>query len=187
MNRRKAFKNIIFAGGAISAISPLGLLCQACYPVLKKDEGLSFNDNHEKIIAGIADIIIPTTDTPGAKDAGVGSFIVMMIYDCYPKDVQKSFINGINKIEKKAEDKFNNSFTAIHPAEREKLLKEFEEKTDEQKRKFFQLARELTFLGYFTSEIGATQALNYVQIPGKYDGCRPFENGQKLGRRNLKI
>lgn len=85
-------------------------------------------------IAEIADTIIPATGTPGAKAEGVGPFIVMMIHDCYPKDIQKIFIEGINEVEKSAESKFNKSFIAMHPAERERLLKEFAYETDEQKK-----------------------------------------------------
>jgi hypothetical protein len=179
MNRREALRNFILAGGAISIVSPLGLLSQACNPVSKRSEGLLSNGDSEKIVTEIADTIIPPTDTPGAKAAGVGPFIVMMIHDCYPKDIQKIFMDGINEVEKKAVDDFDKSFTNIHPTERKALLKKFEEETDEQRKKFFQLVRELTFLGYFTSEIGATQALNYVQIPGKYDGCVPLKKKQK--------
>jgi hypothetical protein len=38
---------------------------------------------------------------------------------------------------------------------------------------------ELTCLGYYTSEIGATKALKYVHIPGKYEACIPLQPGQK--------
>jgi hypothetical protein len=44
---------------------------------------------------------------------------------------------------------------------------------------FFQLMCELTYLGYYTSEIGATKALRYVHIPGRYESCIPLEPGQK--------
>ena len=45
---------------------------------------------------------------------------------------------------------------------------------------FFAIARDLTMLGYFTSEVGATQAYEYVQIPGRYDGCVDLKPGQKV-------
>ena len=45
---------------------------------------------------------------------------------------------------------------------------------------FFAIARDLTMLGYFTSEIGATQAYEYIQIPGRYDGCVDLKPGQKV-------
>ena len=44
---------------------------------------------------------------------------------------------------------------------------------------YFTLMKQLTLLGYFTSEIGATQALRYVAVPGKYEGCIPYKKGDK--------
>ena len=44
---------------------------------------------------------------------------------------------------------------------------------------FFRLMKELTLLGYFTSEQGAQQALVYVPVPGRYDGCIDLKPGQK--------
>lgn len=45
---------------------------------------------------------------------------------------------------------------------------------------FFAIARDLTMLGYFTSEVGATQAYEYLAIPGRYDGCVDLKPGQKV-------
>ena len=44
---------------------------------------------------------------------------------------------------------------------------------------YFRMMKELTLLGYFTSEIGCTQALRYVDVPGKYEGCVPYKKGDK--------
>ena len=41
------------------------------------------------------------------------------------------------------------------------------------------MIKQLTLWGYFSSEIGATQALRYVAIPGKYEGCIPYKKGDK--------
>jgi hypothetical protein len=41
------------------------------------------------------------------------------------------------------------------------------------------MIKELTLLGYFTSEIGYTQALRYVETPGRFDPCVPYEPGDK--------
>ena len=44
---------------------------------------------------------------------------------------------------------------------------------------YFRLMKELTLLGYFTSKIGATQALRYIETPGRYEGCIPYKKGEK--------
>jgi hypothetical protein len=40
------------------------------------------------------------------------------------------------------------------------------------------MLKELTLLGYFTSETGYTQALRYAETPGRYDPCVPYEEGE---------
>ncbi len=45
---------------------------------------------------------------------------------------------------------------------------------------FFTIARDLTMLGFFTSEIGATQAYEFVEIPGRYNGCVDLKPGQRV-------
>lgn len=44
---------------------------------------------------------------------------------------------------------------------------------------YFSMIKELTLLGFFTSEPGATQALRYLPVPGKYDPCLPYKKGDK--------
>ncbi len=71
--------------------------------------------------------------------------------------------------------------------QREELLKEIDnEARDYQKTKkaedpnhYFTMVKQLTLLGYFTSEIGATQAQRYIPVPGRYDGCVPYTKGDK--------
>ena len=115
----------------------------------------------------------------------------MMINDCYPEDIQKIFIKGINDVQERSIADHDKSFTEISSPERKTLLNTIEKEAENEQEKnmghagkkdsphFFTLIRELTFLGYFTSEIGATKALNYIEVPGKYDGCVPLKKGQK--------
>lgn len=42
---------------------------------------------------------------------------------------------------------------------------------------FFRMMKELTMLGYFTSEIGSTQVLRYVAVPGRFDPCADYVAG----------
>lgn len=190
MNRREAVRKVTFLlGGAITATS-LSVFTKGCIPIGGEKE-VRFNGSHEATLSEIADTIIPDTGVPGAKAAGVGPFIIMMMKDCYPQEVQKVFIDGLEKVEKDSASRFNRSFITLSRTEREGVLEELKKEAKIQQETnisegikdapphFFQLATELTYLGYFTSEIGATQALNYVHIPGKYEGCVPLKAGQK--------
>lgn len=197
MNRREALKNVAFLTGGAFSVTTLGILFQRCQSESSKEvispgkEGSLFNEENEITIAEIANIIIPDTDIPGAKAAGVGSFIVMMINDCYPDDIQNIFIKGISDVQERSISDYNKSFIEISSPERKTLINTIEEEVENEQKKntghagnrdsphFFTVIRELTFLGYFTSEIGATKALNYIEVPGKYDGCVPLKKGQK--------
>lgn len=188
MDRREALKNFTLLMSAGFSITTLGIT--GCKPGSEQEKETAFNEEHENMLAEIADTIIPDTDTPGAKKAGVGAFIVMMVSDCYPGSTKKVVINGINEIQERSKSEYKKSFISLSLGDRESLLKKMEEEVkdknevseDESKgasARFFKLVRELTLFGYFTSEIGATQALNYVAVPGKYEECTVLEKGQK--------
>nr|WP_294877209.1 gluconate 2-dehydrogenase subunit 3 family protein [uncultured Pedobacter sp.] len=221
MDRREAVRNMAFLmGGALSATT-IGVFLDSCNSPSTKTNGKLFDDNQLKLITEVADIIIPTTSSPGAKAAGVGPFIALMIKDCYPEDAQKAFVKGLDALEEQSKDQFKKSFLEISPAERTELLSKLREETiaatkaeqDKQKEadaqktdpdkaksqtenagfasilpkdkpktepRFFSIIRDLTLLGYFTSEIGATKAMAYVDIPGRYDGCVDLKPGQKV-------
>ena len=188
MNRREALKNFTLLLSAGFSITTLGLT--GCQSGSEQEKETVFNEEHENILAEIADTIIPDTDTPGAKKAGVGSFIVMMMNDCYPESTRKVVIEGVNGVQERSKSDHKKPFISLSFDDRESLLKKMEEevKTENEVWKsgskttspeFFKLVRDLTLFGYFTSEIGATQALSYVAIPGKYEECTILEEGQK--------
>lgn len=216
MDRRDAVKSVAFLlGGALSATT-IGVFLDSCNSPSTKASGKLFSADQEKLITEIADVIIPTTSTPGAKAAGVGPFIALMVRDCYPAAAQKVFVKGLEDLEKQSNDTYKKSFLEISPAQQHELLNKFREatiaavKVDKEKQdkeyenilqkksekespgnamlpkdkskdapQFFAIARDLTLLGYFTSEIGATKAMAYVDIPGRYDGCVDLKPGQK--------
>jgi hypothetical protein len=190
MNRRDAVRRAAFLLGGAITFNSLGAFAEGVMPA----PGLSFDvkslNAQEDLVAEIADTIIPDRkDVPGAKAAGMGPFIVMMIQDCYTSDMQEHFANGLKKIEEVSQSQFKKSFKSLTLKERESIFKMF--KAEAQKKNsssqsgavapphFFQLMCELTYLGYYTSEIGATKALRYVHIPGRYESCIPLEPGQK--------
>ncbi|MCW3117598.1 MAG: gluconate 2-dehydrogenase subunit 3 family protein [Chitinophagaceae bacterium] len=135
----------------------------------------------------VAETILPKTNTPGAKDAQVGAFMTVMVNDCYPESDQKIFHDGMKKLDE-ASNKLNNTgFIKATPEQRHALLVNLDkEAKDYQKSKkpddpnhYFSMMKQLTLLGFFTSKPGATQALRYVAVPGKYEGCIPYKKGDK--------
>ena len=135
----------------------------------------------------VADTILPATKTPGAKAAHVGSFMAVMVRDCYPPADQQAFLKGIKQLEDASQQQNGQGFLASTPAQRTALLTalDAEQKQYSKTKKieapnhYFRMMKELTLLGYFTSEVGATQALRYLPVPGKYDGCVPYKKGDR--------
>jgi hypothetical protein len=166
----------------------------------------------------IADTILPTTSTPGAKAAKTGTFMALMVTDTYHADDEKTFRDGMRKLDDLSKSKNGASFMKATPAQRLALLQELDKeqhdysekqraegkkKSDafinstqqqnapeakinpatqiasEPPSKYFRMMKELALLGYFTSEIGATQALRYVESPGRYDPCVPYKPGDR--------
>ncbi|EIA07615.1 gluconate 2-dehydrogenase subunit 3 family protein [Flavobacterium frigoris] len=182
MDRRKALKNVAFLLGTALSSSTIGVLFESF--TLPEDEKnqVFFSGTDEEILAEFADIIIPTTKlSPGAKAAGVGTFIPMMIRECYPPVMQLAFSSGLKEMESKALKDYNQNFLSLGIDQRQKLVGDLRTETIEKKEpySFFTIARDLTLLGYFSSEIGCTQAREYLPIPGKYDGNAEYKPGQK--------
>jgi hypothetical protein len=190
MHRREALKNVAFLlGGAISA-STMGVLFESFTLPENEKNFVNYSLEDEKIFAEFADIIVPTTkSSAGAKAAGLGKFIPMMMKDCYPATMQTSFANGFKALQAKSMKDFGKSYIALTPADRKKLmidlraiaLAQKDGKSEENKdlAYFFVTARDLTLLGYYSSEIGCTKAREYVLIPGRYDGSAPLKPGQR--------
>lgn len=190
MDRREALRSVaILLGTAISAGTTDILFSSYTLPESEKNT-VKFTAEQIKTLTEIADVIIPTTKSSGgAKAAGVGKFIPMMMNDCFPAKQQQSFYNGLAEFEARTKKQYGKSFALIPLAERKKMLNALRQETLDQKTNklpekadiayFFTTVRDLTSLGYFSSEIGCTKAREYVQIPGSYDGAYPLKPGQK--------
>lgn len=181
MNRREAVSAIAWMlGGTVVAAD----LLIACTPKTKVSE---LDQSQAAFLNEVAETIIPATSTPGAKDAKVGEFMIVMVQDCYKPADQKVFIEGINKINEASDKEFGKDFMEIDAKQRTALLtaldKEQKEymvnKKEEEPSHYFRMMKELTLLGFFTSEVGATQALRYVETPGRYDGCMAYKKGDR--------
>ena len=125
----------------------------------------------------IADLIIPTTDTPGALAVNVHGFLDVYLAECVSKNDQEKFLNGLKKINSVTASKFRKPFLSCTQKQQTQLLTAIEKSdlgfTPDDKG-FFTQFKSLTLFGYYTSEVGATQELAYLAIPGGYQGNFPF-------------
>ena len=187
MNRRDALSRVaLLLGGTVIGGE---LFLSGCTSADKKiGQSVDFTADDLAYLDEIAETIIPATDTPGAKDAKVGQFMGVMVKDCYKPNEQKVFLEGMNKLNEASKKKFNgNGFMKITPEQRKELLNELDKEQKayaKDKKKdadphYFTLMKQLTLLGYFTSEPGATKALRYVPVPGRFEACMPYKKGDK--------
>lgn len=180
MDRREALRRTaLLMGGAVSAPAIMGVLkgCTARPGVDWKPEFL--NEEQASIITDVSEIIIPRTDTPGAKDAGVPSFIDQMLKEVYSEEDQKKFAEGLAAFNEGAEGEFGEAFAGLDDEDKAAYVRKVHDEavnsTEERsERPFILTMKELTMLGFFTSEPGATQVLQYVPVPGAYKGCIPL-------------
>ena len=183
MERREAVQYIsLLLGGAVIGAPAFLSGCKT-----KDKASNTFTDKDIAWLNEVADTILPATKTPGAKAADVGRFMTVMVNDCYTESDQQAFHKGMDTLEEEADKAYGSGFTELQPAQRHELLvrldkeqKEFmQNKKKEEPAHYFRMMKELTLLGYFTSEIGCTQARRYVERPGRYDGCIPYKKGDK--------
>lgn len=213
MNRRDALLRVATMAGATLTLPGLGspaladrLEASAARRALT-GKPLFFTADQDATVADLADTIIPTTTTPGAKAAKVNEVIDIIVKDCYKADDQQRFLEGLTQTNKLSQDAYGKAFVQLDPAQRIEIVKKLEADDKQQRAQmtaaksvakvensqadlqmpdakkkytpFFSMLKDLTLTGYFTSEIGATQALEYIAVPGRYDGCLPLKPGQK--------
>lgn len=182
MDRRKAIKNLALVLGGVISATTVGILIKDFVMPEGDDKKFSFSATDEDFLSEFADLLIPTTKaSPGAKAAGLGAFIPMMINECYPADLQETFATGMKEMQDKCKSQFDKDFKSLSIEDRTKIVEEARKESlvDIKKPSFFIIARDLTILGYFSSEIGCTQAREYLAVPGRYDGSAEYKPGQK--------
>ncbi len=193
MNRRDAIQRVAIMMGGVLTVPSLAMALEN----YQASGTSAFNAEQMRLVAEIADTIIPRTKTPGAKDAKVQQFISDVVSDCYSESDRKMFMDGLNGLQENCRRRFGKGFETLTPAQRIEALKGLEEQaiasrnnsashqanlwfdTEKMNPQFWFMIKELTLVGYFTSEAGATQALRYQHVPGKYEGCIPYKKGDK--------
>jgi len=174
MTRRDAFQRIaLLLGGIALAPELLANALSAPAPFSPPDR--------KRLLEEMAETIIPTTDTPGAKDAGVADFIAHAVEFCFPKARQERFWGELNSTDDACFKKTGKSFVDCSTEERIAFFTELQsrKRSDKNEQPFFNTLKMLVLHGYFTSEIGASQALNYDPVPGGWTADMKIEPDTK--------
>lgn len=185
MDRREAITQVSWIlGGTIIGSSVF--LETGCKSSLKQT-AVFFDTKTIALLNEMGETILPQTSTPGAKEAKVGEFMAIMVKDCYTEKDQGIFREGIKRLEKRCNEENGKTFMECTPQERtaffikmDTLQKAYmDAKKPEQPAHYFRMIKELTLLGFFTSEVGSTKALRYIETPGKYDGNVTYKKGDR--------
>jgi hypothetical protein len=173
MNRREAVKTTgVLLGGIL--ITSTGLT--ACKGDRRNIGTGVLSDKDQALVEEIADTLLPsTTDSPGAKAAGVGPVINLLLTDCREPADQQRVADGLKQFRNTVGD----HFASMSQADRENWLRRIDADAKTNQQHYLNLIRELSLQAYFSSEIGQSKALRYIMTPGKWVGCVPLQPGQR--------
>lgn len=173
-------------------------------PLPPEYKPLFFSPEHYRMVEHIAEMIIPEDDTPGAKQAGVAEFIDFMVANRVPvstsrevrstedaieigNDAQGRFLAGLDWINARCHSEFGHAFMDSSSEQQSSLLEELAYKakfrpTTKSGRAFFQMMRDYTVVGYYTTRIGL-ESLGYPGLRThwpKMPGCAHPENPEHV-------
>jgi hypothetical protein len=187
MNRRESLRGLGLLAG--SHFLPPALLADFLQSAAAVKEGRSawvpriVSAEQAKLLPELVEVILPATDTPGAKDALVHVFVDLYVKDCYPAPQQEAFLKGLDGVDALGKKEHGRSFLELSGEQRLGLLSRMEresfERNEPVEQSFIRMLKNLTLLGYFSSEPGATRGAEYIHDPGPFKGCVDLKPGQK--------
>lgn len=150
-----------------------------------------FSDEQRKVVAAMAEVIIPRTDTPGAIDAGVPRYIELMAAGWLNEQERAIFNAGLSDIQSRIPRDYGATFDSLSAPQQLEIMEALEEGASDSEwytfgntqREFIGDApficqlKELTIWGFFTSEVGGKQVLRYNPMPMRFDGDIPLAPG----------
>lgn len=187
MERRTLLKMVaLLTGGAVIGGNAF---LTGCSSNQERDLKQRLNLTPEQVafLDEVAETILPTTQkSPGAKAAKVGSFMTIMVTDCYEVSDQQIFLDGMDKLDAACKKMHHLGFMEATAEQRlvlltaiDKEIKEHMPQNGKSPNHYYTMFKQLTLLGYFSSEIGYKQAFRYNQAPGRYEGDVPYKKGDR--------
>jgi Gluconate 2-dehydrogenase subunit 3 len=191
MDRREAIRRLgtlLLGGVTLASIDAVlgARTALAAQPAV--DRIAPFTQQDIALLDEVADTILPETGTPGAKAAGVGAFMALMVSDVLSPAQRQVFREGMRALDERCSAQHGKPFLAAAPAQRLTLLQQLDHEqyehaqthADDSPAHWFRMMKGLALFGYFTSEIGYTQALRYVETPGRFEPVVPHAPGDRI-------
>ena len=168
MDRRKALKNLAIASGGLITLPQWMISCGVSDTTIHHS---SFSVAEQKLLASVADTIIPAGKSVGALSVGVDKFLQKLIDDCYEKATQENIKTQLKALEALATKAHNGSFADCSQGQREELLLTFSTSENTLEKDFFNAMKSETIRGFNTSQKVMQEYLGYKVAPGHYYGC----------------
>jgi len=187
MTRREALQRVaLLMGGTLSAPVISAVLNKARSAIGKAQwTPRSLSPQQNELVATVAELIIPETDTPGAKAARVNEFVDLLLTEWLPAEDKDRFMAGLDDLDARFQQSYGKRFVEGTSAQQTEMLTVLDGEAAEARRAkskeqpFFGMMKEFTLAGYYTSEIGVTQELLFQPATDQFEGCIPFE---RVGR-----
>jgi len=178
IDRKEAIKRAgLLLGGVMFAPNILGVL-NGCTASPGDWTPTLFSNDQARIVTALADVILPADDSPSASDLGVPKFIETMVNEVYSEVQQREFLEGLDKFADDYRADIQSEFAVGNDTDKYDFTyyqNRLAVEEDPARNPFFLSFKELTLLGYFTTEVGASEVLRYQAVPGTYEGCIPYD------------
>jgi len=171
MDRRLVIKQMGVAGSLSLLPSTLFFGCKS------ESYQLQFlSESQYTLLNELSEVILPeTTKSPGAKTAKTTNFLDSYIFHCYNADQKMQFQEDVDSLTSLCNSTFNKSFIDLSDGQKQSLISTLEQN----KSKPYVNCKPMILFSYFTSEVGMTQALRYVSVPGRYEGNVLYSDEEK--------
>jgi gluconate 2-dehydrogenase gamma chain len=183
MDRRKVLRGLALMFGAELLLPIRAAIAQGLDSVKLTGASL-FGGGLREDTAALVETIIPETDTPGAKEAGVADFIEFMLQEWYPAEDRERFLGGLANLREYCMQQYQQRFSALEQEDQVWVIAALQDgqagNFEDGGQEFFTHVKQLTIFGYYTSEIGMTVERRYLPVPGRYDGAYPYDEVRTL-------
>lgn len=174
MNRRNLIKTLGLSAVGLATV-PLWMEGWTAEGLPVTDSGV--NDEQKRVLTQLVGVIIPATDTPGAKELKVDKFILTMVANCYEKEVQDKFLAGFDELDKASQEQYGSNFVEISDDQQEAVSEYMLsiETPEGQGPNFLSFVKGLCISGYMSSEYVMQNITKYEFIPSRFNGSFPVD------------
>ena len=168
-------RDLLRAAGAATALAVLPRNAEAAWARVlagyQTPNGLTAAQR--ALVGGIADTIIPRTDTPSASDVGVVEWVNLIVAEYYADDVRAPFLAGLDAIDAQVRASRGRAFAELDAAAQQQVVAGLDAPADRRtlEARAYSRLKSLTVHGYFTSERVQRDVLRSQMFHERFQGA----------------